>query len=377
MNQNNTLEYNYSYVLIEIINLNNPDINSNLLVELIVKEYYEDVYFMPINQYMIETFNGANGTIRSENKYHIFVDMRDDSQVFIDLSPEFNDIDLIFYNETYPEGFYCSDFNCKIKPMTGFRKYIIYEIDTDNIYFNVINRHNRNANYMIRFYYGSESRSIFYYINDNPERKFIEENNENISLSLSFNPITILDFSNLPADLSYTIDFYISGLLYKKNETSQELVNTTSFPQERIASYEYNLINVYNNTHKEKLTFTFKNIPRKENYIYDLQIQANAFLLKNLFNEEFLVFTKEIDLTDIKLEEKKDYLWYALGPILGFIGLILIVFFVIKYIRLQKANINLKEEIKSIAYSSDIKQNVLKKEKIDSKKDSDFETTFI
>ena len=377
MNQNNTLEYNYSYVLIEIINLNNPDINSNLLVELIVKEYYEDVYFMPINQYMIETFNGANGTIRTENKYHIFVDQREDGQVFIDLSPEFNDIDLIFYNETYPEGFYCSDFNCKIKPMTGFRKYIIYEIDTDNIYFNVINRHNRNANYMIRFYYGSESRSIFYYINDNPERKFIEENNENISLSLSFNPITILDFSNLPADLSYTIDFYISGLLYKKNETSQELVNTTSFPQERIASYEYNLINVYNNTHKEKLTFTFKNIPRKENYIYDLQIQANAFLLKNLFNEEFLVFTKEIDLTDIKLEEKKDYLWYALGPILGFIGLILIVFFVIKYIRLQKANINLKEEIKSIAYSSDIKQNVLKKEKIDSKKDSDFETTFI
>ena len=55
----------------------------------------------------------------------------------------------------------------------------------------------------------------------------------------------------------------------------------------------------------------------------------------------------------------------------------MIVFFVIKYIRLQKANINLKEEIKSIAYSSDIKQNVLKKEKIESKKDSDFETTFI
>ena len=377
VNQNNTLKYNYSYVLIEIINLNSADINSNLLVEIMVKEYYEDIYFMPINQYMIETFNGANGTIRTENKYHIFVDQREDSQVFIDLSPEFNDIDLIFYNETYPEGFYCSDFNCKIKPMTGFRKYIIDKYNNNNIYFNIINRHNRSANYMIRFSYGKERDAYYYYLQDNPERKFIEENNEYISLSLSFNPIEVLDYSNLIPNLDYAIYFYISGLLYKKNETSQELVNTTSFPQERIASYEEHLINVYNKTHKEKLTFTFKNIPRKENYIYDLQIQANAFLLKNLFNEEFLVFTKEIDLTDIKLEEKKDYLWYALGPVLGFIGLLLIVFFVIKYIRLQKANMNLKEEIKSIAYSSDIKQNVLKKEKIESKKDSDFETTFI
>jgi hypothetical protein len=261
--------------------------------------------------------------------------------------------------------------------MTGFRKYIIDYYDNNNIYFKVINPYNRKANYMIRYCYGRENAGYYYYLNGNPQKKYIDENDEYITLSLSFDPIEILNFTNFPVETNITIYFYISALLYKKNETSKELVNTTSFLQERIASYENQLIHVYNLTNGEKISFTFKHIPRKENYIYDLQIQANVFLLQSLFNEEFLIFTKEVDLTDIKLEEKKDYLWYVLGPILGIIFLLLIVFFIIKYIRLNKANINLQEEIKSIAYSSEIKQNVLKKERKESKKDLDYETTFI
>ena len=73
VNQNNTIDNNYTYFLIEINNLNNTYINSNLLVEFVVKEYNEDVYFMPINQYIIETFDDYNNTIRDKNKYHIFI----------------------------------------------------------------------------------------------------------------------------------------------------------------------------------------------------------------------------------------------------------------------------------------------------------------
>ena len=51
------------------------------------------------------------------------------------MSREYNDIELIFTNDTHPNGFNCSDFNCSIKIMTGFKKYVIYHIDTDNIYF--------------------------------------------------------------------------------------------------------------------------------------------------------------------------------------------------------------------------------------------------
>ena len=147
--------------------------------------------------------------------------------------------------------------------------------------------------------------------------------------------------------------------------------------QDQTPLYEDNTVNLYSYKNPENFNLTFRNIPRKDNYIYDLQIQANVFIHQNLFNEEFLIFTKKIDLTDIKKEEEKSYLWHILGPILGVIGLLLIAYFVFKYIRLRKANVNLQEEMKSMAYSNEIQKNVLVKEKITSKKETDYETTFI
>ena len=375
VNQNNTLDNNYTYFLIEITNLNDVIINSYLLVELVVKEYYEDVYFMPINQYIIETFDGYNNTIKDRNKYHIFVNQKGNHEVWIGLSPEYNDIELIFTNETYPNGFYCSDFNCTIKNSAGFKKYGIYETDNNNIYFDVINPKQRKANYMIRYYYGQEKLGYKYYLNK-MEKEYINTNDENITLSLTFDPIEITN-QNKPANVTSKIHFYISGLLYKKISGSEELINTTALLYEKNTSYENHTLHIHNPKTPEKINLIFKNIPRKENYIYDLQIQANVFLEKNLFNEEFLIFTEEIDLTDIKLKEESSRLWIILGPILGFIFLLLFSFFIIKYIRLNKANVKLKEEMKSMAYSNDIYQNVIVKTKKDSNKEGDYDTTFI
>ena len=81
-------------------------------------------------------------------------------------------------------------------------------------------------------------------------------------------------------------------------------------------------------------------------------------------------------MTDIELKEEESKLWTILGPILGVVLLLIIIFFVIKYIRLHKANINLKEDLKSIAYSNDIQKNVIHKEKTYSETDSDYESTF-
>jgi len=122
----------------------------------------------------------------------------------------------------------------------------------------------------------------------------------------------------------------------------------------------------------------FTNISRKNNYVYDLQLQVNAILQNNIYNEEFLIYTTKVDLTDIKLEEKKDNLWLILGIILGVIGALIIAFFIIKYIRLTKRNVNLQEEMKSMAYSNNIQKNVLIKEKTErAQSDTDYETTFI
>jgi len=292
--------------------------------------------------------------------------------VMIELSPEYNDIDLNFTDETLNS----KDFICVVNPATGFKKYRIYNSENDNVYFNVINPKKRKANYMIRYYYTYEEDEYGYYLHDNIIKKYIDENDENITLFLSINPIDItLKKSRL--DNSYTIYFYISGILYKNNETSKELLNTTSILQDQTPLYEDNTVNVYSYKNPENFNLTFRNIPRKDNYIYDLQIQVNVFINRYLFNEEFLIFTKKIDLTDIKKEPEKSYLWYILGPILGVIGFLLIAFFVIKYIRLSKANVNLEKEMKSMVYTNEIQRDILVKKKIKSEKESDYETTFI
>jgi len=126
------------------------------------------------------------------------------------------------------------------------------------------------------------------------------------------------------------------------------------------------------------LSLLFTNISREKSYIYDLQLQINVVLEKNYYNEEFLIFTTKVDLTDIALEDKKKIdLWLILGPSLGFIGLVVIIFLTVKYIRLNKKNISLEENIKSIEYSSLVQKNVISKEKNLAEKDKDYETTFI
>ena len=90
-----------------------------------------------------------------------------------------------------------------------------------------------------------------------------------------------------------------------------------------------------------------------------------------------MIFTKEIDLTDIKLIEEKSILWYILGPVLGLIFLVLVIFFAIKFIRLKNSNINLQEDLKSMAYSNNVQKNVIAKDNEVARKDLDYDSTFI
>ena len=367
-----------NYLLIEILNLNSSKINSFLYVGFVTREYYQEVYFMPINQYILETFDNDKNTIRNRNEYHIYVNQRGNAQVLIEMSPEYNDIEVYFTNDTYPNGFKCSDFNCLVKLVTGFKKYVINNTNNDNIYFFVDNPKSRSANYMIRYYYGDVSEGYTYSVNI-LEKNYIDKNDENITLSLTFDQLQII-YQNSPLNNSVDIYFYITGLLYNKNDNSEKLANTTAFLHEKKHLYEYQTIYVYNYSNPKQFILIFRNIPRKANFIYDLQIKANVFIENNLLNEEFLVFTKEIDLTDIKLEEEEEQqsiLWIILGPILGVIFLLLVTFIVIKFIRLKKANRILREDLKSMAYSNEIQKNVINKEKEISNRDLDYELTFI
>ena len=106
-----------------------------------------------------------------------------------------------------------------------------------------------------------------------------------------------------------------------------------------------------------------------------MKLEINAIISKSLSNEEILVYSTEVDLTDIK-KTSKTWIYILIG-IAGGIVLILVILFIIRFVRLHNKNKDLQNEIKSIAFSNDIQKNVLMKETKISRNESDFESTFI
>ena len=365
---NQKLKENFNYLLIEIISNKQLDINAYLLVELATKEYNEKEYFIPINQYLIETFDGENKTIREENKYYLSSDLKLGDQAFIELSSGFDDVKIEF-DESY-------NIYAEFDYFKGFKKYRVYNDTKNDVYFSVVNPKHRKASYMIRYFFTGKGGEYVYDLNLKPQRNIISSNGENVNINLIFDGIQITRGSKIINRSD--IYFYIYGLLYKMKENSEEKLNTTCPLIEQIPSFEAKTRHNYNRNHTEKWSLIFENIPREKNYIYGLQLQVNAILENNIFNEEFLIFTTKVDLTDIG-KEKNDLpnIFIIIGSVVGFLILLFILFLIYKYCRERMKNEDLEEEIKSIVFSNDIQKKVNIKEKNISKRDSDYESTFI
>ena len=210
------------------------------------------------------------------------------------------------------------------------------------------------------------------------EKKIISSNEERVSINLTFNSIHIVDPEGDLDDSKYAIYFNIYGFLYKMKDNSSEHLNTTCKLIEQIPSFEAKTRHNYTKNHTEKWSLIFENIPREKNYIYDLQLQMNVIFEGNIFDEEFLIYTTKVDLTDIGKENNDlSKIFIIITSVVGFLILLFILFLIYKYCRERMKNEDLEEEIKSIAYSSELQKNVINKEKNISKRDKDFETTFI
>ena len=368
---NQANDNNKDYILIEVRSGNKNYIDSYLLVQLVTKEYNNDIYFLLINQYVIETFDDKNGKIRPENKYYLSIEEKNDGQGLIDFSPNYPDI-YIDFDES-------ANVNSTFFYQSGFNKHRVYSANNDNVYFSVKNPNMRkNANYMIRYYYTGIGGEYNYTVDDDNRKINISMiNNEYANISITYNSIKIVS-GIIPEEVEREdIYFYIYAFLFKKDINLTEQLNTTSMLHDKKYSYKANATHYYHYSNKEKWKLTFENVKRSDNYKYELQLQINAILPNNIFNEEFLVYKSEIDLTDIKYEDKSYLTWVIVGSVLGVIVIGLVIFFVVKYTRLQKSNVDLKEEMKSMAYSNDVQKNVLIKEQKSSQKESDYESTFI
>ena len=92
-----------------------------------------------------------------------------------------------------------------------------------------------------------------------------------------------------------------------------------------------------------------------------------------------MVYKTKVDLTDIKIQtinNSKTWIYILLG-IIGGIFLILAIFFIVRNIRLKNRNADLQNEIKSIEFFNDMQKNILTRNNSITKREHDYETTFI
>ena len=88
-----------------------------------------------------------------------------------------------------------------------------------------------------------------------------------------------------------------------------------------------------------------------------------------------VVFSTKVDLTDLKSEKVNE--WIIIGVTLAGIILILVIVFIIKYLRLRSKTTDLIQEVNSLEYSNVAQKIAIIKEKTILNKKSDYETLFI
>ena len=214
---NNSIDTQYLLIEIKKIGNHTEELNLNssfFFVEIMVKEHDNNGFFLPQNEYILDTFDDAEKGIREVNKYSIFNPQGDEIQPVVELSSQYNDTTIHFEGvETY---------KIETDNLTGFWRYTIYERINETIYFNVSNS-GKNTNFMMIYYLNEINDDYSFTLDKNFEMKD-DDNNQNITnIYFTFNGITVEKF------YEKKIDFFIIGTLYEKNDDSFELINALVF----------------------------------------------------------------------------------------------------------------------------------------------------
>ena len=257
------------YLLIEIQKIKNPEFKSYIIIDVVANEY-DYTFRIPINRYIFNTFNNINNRTREKNNYHINIYRLDnESQALIELSTQYDEIEIKFE----------PDIQFDLNNVSGFKKYRILDKNL-NIYFSVLNPKNRDTNYMIRYYYTQYEDEYEYYFDDKYELNEIKSDKEYVSISLTFNSIKIKKGAEREEIIMRKgIYFLITGILYRHNDTTDECINTASILTNHEKYFTNNTRHNYSHDNPEKWTLTFDNIPRNNNYVYDLQLQGRIIII--------------------------------------------------------------------------------------------------
>ena len=342
MAEEDFLKQQYLFIVLEKNGDMQDESNLSLFfIETMVKEY-DDIneFFLPKHIYFIDTFDNAKNQIREENRYYIFNPKGNTIQPVIELSSQYNNTIIEFENVNI----------CHNKNFGKKTNYMLIYYLNDII-----------DNYLIKLNYDKDNF-------DNKEKE--------TDIMFRFNGINVINSGEIG------LIFYITGSLYKSDETSFELINSTCFLHERQQAFVSEKTNstFYNTPGNDKsteFTLIFKNIPKEKYNNYDLRIQMKARAFVDFSKEEYLAFTIKADLTNLTKRDLKWLKWAIPVIVVGVVLIIALVFLIIKFLKLRKNNTNLKQDMVSLAFSNDVQKNVLSKEMKISKNESDFESTFI
>ena len=345
-------EKDFKYILIKIDSFLNV-LDDDILIEILALSKINNNYsLLPINKYIPDIYNSnKNKTylIRINKEFM----SKSNKSILVEFIPVCKEMKL--ESETKTKINLEKDINYGM-----VQKYRITE-NKENVALNVISPPNSsNCSYLLRYYYSTSYLETKYKFNIKYNIKKGKSKNDVI---LDFNKIEVI-----PQNKSNNMYFSIYGFLYKnESEIKKEFINS-SYQNDVFKAQVKNICDC-------NFNLTFNNIKTydNDNYIYYLQIKIFSREKKKFLNEEFLMYTLEIDLSDIF---KSNLIWLISAIAISII-IILIIVFIICAIKMKKKNANLEEKVLAISFQSgNITENIIDKNQ-KSKNDEDYENTFI
>ena len=359
---------------ITLIKIDGPDdqLNKRILVQIIVliiqPKKHPDTFYLnscvPVNQFI------AGSIIKNKNSATYVLNSNSEEiteKIIIEFSKNNPGLELDLLTS--------KTINYNVKD--GIETFIIDRSDFITVQFNQSRtpENYTEGNYMFRYYYNT-TKFLYYDYEFNKlcniTKKNDSEQNNIVQILFTFEKLKIIN--NNESLLEYNI--YLS--LYP-NENSDEIFNTISFNS--IKPVAQNMVK--SNSSEDNFTVEI-DIDRTDLNNYKFIMQIKFYLISYSVNYKILTYSMPMDLTQyLKREDtkgtrdnKRDKLILILSIISGTLVIIVIIV-VIYIIKMKNKNKDLKDKVLSISFTSGQSDSILSDNSNYSKKDEEYENTFI
>ena len=355
LNINRTINEN-NYILIKIDSSSHLN-EDTILMEILTMSKVDDYYTLPINYYLTDIYDSTE-----DKNYKIIIDEKDfkNKEILIDFIPDCSRIIIDKENNSI-NMINISDNKGNVQ------NYRIIGASDDFILKVKVPQDISYGTFIIRYYFTQQQNETNYKLNKNFH---IMKGNKENDIILEFDKFEIEN--NNKDTIERKILFKIYGFLYQdENDIKNESFNSSKAIQEKIYKNQA-LIQKDTNF---SLYFSGVKSNNNNNYIFNLYLKIIVFEGENLFNEQFLVYTLPVNL-EKELKGKLPKIWIIIISSLVLIIIIIIIIFTIGLIKLKKKNINLKEKVLSVSFTTEkIDEDIIEKDNC--KKDEDIENAFI